>query len=273
MRTNYTTNLKNKSVISITGDESEAFLNNIITNDVKKINSNNSIYSCLLSPQGKVISHFFITKTNNQHLLILDNFLLNDLIEKLNFYKLRSQIEIKEENAYNVIFTIDETIKLDSALEFKDPRIANFGKYLILKKDQNLNVKLENEDNYKKAINSNGLIDNVFNQVQGQYFSLELNMKELNALDFSKGCYVGQENTARMNLKEKISKKIFLINSEAKLIVNEDLFFNNEIVGKIISEDPNFAMIKMLKFNEFCEKDLITQNNVKVKIFKPSWMN
>ena len=60
MRSNYTTNLENKRVISITGDESETFLNNIITNNVKKINPNNSIYSCLLSPQGKVISHFFI---------------------------------------------------------------------------------------------------------------------------------------------------------------------------------------------------------------------
>ena len=62
MTTNYTTKLKNKRIISINGDESDIFLNNIITNDIKKIDNNSAIYSCLLTPQGKVISHFFIVK-------------------------------------------------------------------------------------------------------------------------------------------------------------------------------------------------------------------
>ena len=108
---------------------------------------------------------------------------------------------------------------------------------------------------------------------QGQYFSLELNMQELNAIDFSKGCYVGQENTARMSLKEKISKKLFRLNNESTLSSGEELFFNNEIIGKIVSENPNFAMIKMSKFSEFNDKDLKTQNDIKVKISKPNWMN
>ena len=79
MSSNYTTNLKNKRVISVTGDESEVFLNNIITNDIKKIETKKALYSCLLSPQGKVISHFFITKVKDQFLFIIDSFLLNEL--------------------------------------------------------------------------------------------------------------------------------------------------------------------------------------------------
>ena len=98
-------------------------------------------------------------------------------------------------------------------------------------------------------------------------------MQELNAIDFSKGCYVGQENTARMSLKEKISKKLFRLNSESKLSSGEEIFFNKEIIGKIVSESPNFAMIKMSKFNEFNDKDLKTQKDIKVKISKPNWMN
>jgi len=273
MRSNYTTNIENKRVISITGDESETFLNNIITNDVKKINSKNSIYSCLLSPQGKVISHFFISKIDNKFLIIIDNYLSNDLIEKLNFYKLRSQVDIKDENLYNVIFTTDENFKFNSILDFEDPRIPNFGKYFISKKNDNLDINLEDNEKYYKLINLNGLIDSIFNQIQGQYFSLELNMQELNAIDFSKGCYVGQENTARMSLKEKISKKLFRLNSESKLSTGEEIFFNKEIIGKIVSENPNFAMIKMSKFNEFNDKDLKTQKDIKVKISKPNWMN
>ena len=273
MISNYTTNLENKRVISITGDESETFLNNIITNNVKKINSNNSIYSCLLSPQGKVISHFIISKIVDKFLIIIDDHISDDLIEKLNFYKLMSQVDIKDENLYNVVFTTDETIKLNSILDFKDPRIPNFGKYFISKKNENLDINLQDNEKYYKLINLYGLVDSIFNQIQGEYFSLELNMQELNAIDFSKGCYVGQENTARMNLKEKISKKLFRLNNEGKLISGEELFFNNEIIGKIVSENPNFAMIKMSKFNEFNDKNLKTQNDIKVKISKPNWMN
>ena len=144
---------------------------------------------------------------------------------------------------------------------------------ILFQKNDILDINLEDNEKYYKLINLNGLIDSIFNQIQGQYFSLELNMQELNAIDFSKGCYVGQENTARMSLKEKISKKLFRLNSESKLSSGEEIFFNKEIIGKIVSESPNFAMIKMLKFNEFNDKDLKTQKDIKVKISKPNWMN
>ena len=126
MSSNYTTNLENKRVISVTGDESEAFLNNIITNDVKKIETKKVIYSCLLSPQGKVISHFFITKVKGQFLFIIDSFLFNELIEKLNFYKLQSKIDIKEETEYRILFTLDNKHAIDPVLEFDDPRNKNW---------------------------------------------------------------------------------------------------------------------------------------------------
>ena len=81
------------------------------------------------------------------------------------------------------------------------------GKYLILNQHIDKNIKLDNDDFYHQMINTNGLIDNIFNEIKGQFFSLELNLKELNAIDFVKGCYVGQENTSRMNLKNKIAKE------------------------------------------------------------------
>ena len=93
-------------------------------------------------------------------------------------------------------------------------------------------------------------------------------MKELNAIDFSKGCYVGQENTARMNLKEKISKRVFLLKSEDNLEIEEDVIFNNEIIGKVISTNPNFAMIKMAKFNDFINQKIETKSS---KNILPHW--
>tara|TARA_A100001015_G_scaffold236054_1_gene268060 strand:- start:71 stop:898 length:828 start_codon:yes stop_codon:yes gene_type:complete len=272
MRSNYTTTLKNKRVISVTGDDSEVFLNNIITNDVKKINTEKAIYSCLLSPQGKVISHFFVIKNNNQFLLIIDNFLTSELIEKLKFYKLRSKIEIREETKYDIIFTLNDKLKLNPIFEFNDPRNKKLGKYIILNKNTDKNINLESDKFYIQIIDTNGLIDNIFNQIKGQYFSLELNLKELKAIDFSKGCYVGQENTSRMNLKNKTSKRIFRINSAKEIEINDDLLFENEIIGKVISLNPNFAIIKMSKFESFIDKHIKSKSNDQINIYKPSWI-
>ena len=272
MRSNYTTTLKNKRVISVTGDDSEVFLNNIITNDVKKINTEKAIYSCLLSPQGKVISHFFVIKNNNQFLLIIDNFLTSELIEKLKFYKLRSKIEIREETKYDIIFTLNDKLKLNPIFEFNDPRNKKLGKYIILNKNTDKNINLESDKFYIQIIDTNGLIDNIFNQIKGQYFSLELNLKELKAIDFSKGCYVGQENTSRMNLKNKISKRIFRINSAKEIEINDDLLFENEIIGKVISLNPNFAIIKMSKFESFINKHIKSKSNDQINIYKPNWI-
>ncbi len=272
MSSNYTTNLKNKRVISVTGDESEVFLNNIITNDIKKIEKKKAIYSCLLSPQGKVINHFFLTKIKDQFLFIIDNFLFNDLIEKLNFYKLQSEIDIKEETKYDILFTLNNKHTFNPILEFDDPRNKKLGKYLILNKYIDKNLNLDKEDVYHQIINTNGLIDNIFNEIKGQFFSLELNLKELNAVDFVKGCYVGQENTSRMNLKNKVAKRIFRINNADQTEKDEDLIFENEIIGKIVSINPTFAIIKMAKFDSFVNKNISSKSNNKIKIYKPEYI-
>lgn len=272
MTINYTTKLENKRIISITGDETDNFLNNIITNDVKKINNNSAIYACLLTPQGKLSSHFFLTKTNNQYLIIIDDYLTKDLINKLNFYKLRSKITIEIDNQNQIIFSLDPNFKINSIIEFIDPRNKKFGKYFLISNKESVNNAFDSLDYYNKFLSENGLIDEIFSIIKDQYFSLELNMKELNAIDFSKGCFVGQENTARMNLKEKISKRIFLLKSDEILKSNEDLKYNNQVVGKVLTSNPNFGLIKMLNFDDFKNRNLNIENKKEVKIIYPIWL-
>jgi len=271
MDNNYTTRLKNKSLISVTGDNSKDFLNNIITNDVSKLDKDNSIYSCLLSPQGKVISHFFIFIFDQSYQIMIDDYLKDDLIQKLNFYKLRSKLTIKLNEKYKIIYSKNKIEK--SEYSFLDPRNENFGYYHILhSQDDNFITTHNQNKEYENFINTNGLVDNIFQNIKGNYFSLELNMNELNAIDFSKGCYIGQENTARMNLKEKISKRVFLLKSKDNLEIEDDVIFNNEIIGKVISTNPNFAMIKMARFNDFMNEKIETKSSKNINIIKPNWI-
>jgi len=272
---NYTTILKNKRLISIAGDESKDFLNNLLTNDLSSLDKKDSIYSCLLTPQGKINSHFFITKKNKEYLIIIDEELVKDFAEKLNFYKLRLNVKIETINNLVVLFSLDKKINLSNTIvSFNDPRHEKFGKYFVIESTQISNFKNLSDDHeyYKNFINQNGLIDNIFTNLKDKFFSLECNMKELNAIDFKKGCFVGQENTARMNLKDKVSKRIILLESKNNLKIDEDILFENEVIGKVVSANPNFGSIKMKDYSRFKNKDLISKSG-DIKINMPNWIN
>ncbi len=84
--------LEDRGLISISGNDKEEFLQNIITNDIKKVNSGNSIFSAILSPQGKYLFEFFITLSNNEFFLDCDGDSTKKLVFHLAKYKLSSKM-------------------------------------------------------------------------------------------------------------------------------------------------------------------------------------
>ena len=119
------------------------------------------------------------------------------------------------------------------------------------------------ETAYKLGIPESGLI-----KLKDQLFGLEANFDVLQAIDFKKGCFIGQENTARMKLKNKLRRKLIPIKSDQKLNIGEELTFKNSIVGKILISDPfPFALIKLFdpNFSDFKNQDLYSLNG-KVRI-------
>ena len=101
-----------------------------------------------------------------------------------------------------------------------------------------------------------------------QLFGLEANFEELNGIDFKKGCYVGQENTARMKLKIKLRRRLFPIKVKGKINIGSEIMFNNNKIGKVLINDPYpFALIKLYdpEFSEFKDKEM-QADNTKVKI-------
>jgi len=119
-----------------------------------------------------------------------------------------------------------------------------------------------------------GIPQKNMNELQNKLFGIECNFEELNGIDFKKGCYVGQENTARIKLKNKLSKRllpIYLIEGE---INQDDLIYNGDFeIGKVlISNEYPFALIKYLDDN-FNQENEFKSKNAKLKIKIPSWIN
>jgi folate-binding protein YgfZ len=283
--------LEDRGLISITGEDVKNFLQNIITNDIEKVNSSVSIFSALFTPQGKYLFEFFLVKSKNGYLLDCDNKFTNEIIDYLLKYKLRSKIEIKNISTEHVIGLITlekfvdiqksenktgETIEFRGSPLFLDPRNKKLGArilstleklHLTIKK---LGLKIVKPDKYFAKAHSLGIPIKGIENLKDQLFGLEANFEELSAIDFKKGCYIGQENTARMKLKEKLRRRLLPIYSSEKLNIGEEIFYNKTKIGKILIEQPYpFGLIKIMDPNiqEFENKELLV-NNKKCKILK-----
>jgi len=281
--------LEDRGLISISGKDVREYLQNIITNDINKVSKTSSIFSALFSPQGKYLFEFFIIKSNNGYFLDCDNKITEELINNLAKYKLRSQVEIKDLSSEFVIGIINldkfkeiqnnEKNKADTILYkespiFVDSRKKELGARILsnLKKldlaIKELNLKKSDIKTYLDHAYHHGIPVKGLENLKEQLFGLEANLEKLNGIDFKKGCYVGQENTARMKLKNKLRRRLLPIKVEGKINIGSEIMFNNNKIGKVLIGDPYpFALIKMFDpdFSEFDEKELLVNNN-KTKI-------
>ena len=280
--------LEDRGLISVTGDDAKEYLQNIITNDIEKVDATNSIFSALLSPQGKYLHEFFIISSNNGYFLDCSNKSREDLISYLFKYKLRSKVEIKDFSSEYVIGVLSpekfkeiqsenkstDTISYRESQLFIDPRKKDLGArmlssleklHLIIKK---LNLKIIDSSIYFEKAHSLGVPEKGLTNLKEQLFGLEANFEELNAIDFKKGCYVGQENTARMKLKNKLRKRLLAVKTDGDIEVGEDLKFGGIKIGKILIDKPHsFALVKLFDpdLSVFKDKELDC-GKVKAKI-------
>jgi len=283
--------LKDRGVLSISGQDSKDFLQNLVTNDINKVTDTQSCFSSLLTPQGKYLFDFMIVKNKDGYFIDCELNQINGLIKRLNVYKLNSKIEITNlSHKFQVVVISNEkfllinnsknqegaTITYRDDPFFIDPRNKGLGArgivsleklYLSIKK---LELKLEDSKNYYELSYNLGIAQINTKNLQEKVFGLECNFEELNGIDFKKGCYVGQENTARMKLKNKIRKKLFAVKSNEKLKIGSDINYNSIKIGQIVIDEPYpFGLIKIVDpdFSEYKDKDLFI-NDSKSKIIK-----
>jgi len=118
-----------------------------------------------------------------------------------------------------------------------------------------------------------GIPQKEMNELQNKLFGIECNFEELNGIDFKKGCYVGQENTARIKLKNKLSKRLLPIKVlKGELKVNASIYSSGIEVGKVlINNEYPFALVKYLD-NNFNEENELISENATLKIKIPDWI-
>ena len=284
--------LEDRGIIYINGEDAFAYLQNIISNDLNKVTDNQSCFSYLLTPQGKYLFEFIIIKHKNGYFLDCPKYQIENLIKQLNLYKLRSKVEITNLSNEFVIGALSKdkfiefeknnnpgvTIKFREDPVILDPRCIKLGARIVINLEKlylsakKLSLKISNIEEYYKLSHSLGIPNSDTQNFQNKIFGLEINSEELNAIDFKKGCYVGQENTARMKLKEKLSKRIYPVEIiEGNISIDDIIKINNIEIGKIVNNTKfSFGLFKFKDPNFQFEKILET-DRAKIKIKKPFW--
>ena len=254
--------------LEISGEDTAEFLQGLISNDIYKCKSDTPIYSCMLSPQGKFLADFFIIQESDKYLIEIHEKYLESFISKIQIYKLRSKVNIIENKKMcSIILFSKENIRLDNIIKsFSDPRNENIGyKIYIDKNELNKikNMKMEPYDTYKEILIKN-LVPNSTNDLTvNKSLLLENNFDNLNAIDWDKGCYVGQEITARMKYRAILKKQLYLLEIiKGEININDDVCLEKNNFGKVISK-VNQYILCMLKI-ELVEKTLNNKENFEV---------
>ena len=286
--------LDDRAILYINGEDAKEFLQNLISNDINKVNDVNSCFSSLLTPQGKFLYEFIIIKHKSGYFLDCEKPQAEELFKQLSLYKLRSKVEILNLSnefvvaafSHEKFLTFDEakdqpgyTIKYREDPIFLDPRNKDLGARLIINLEKlylslkKLDLHDANLKEYYSLSHSLGIVPKDLNKLKDKLFGIECNFEELNGIDFKKGCYVGQENTARIKLKNKLSKRLFPINViNGKLHEGESIYNNEVEIGKVlIDSDYPFALIKYLNEN-FDEKANFKTKEASININKPDWI-
>ena len=287
--------LNDRAILFINGDDAKDFLQNIISNDINKVTEKSSCFASLLTPQGKFLYEFIIIKHKSGFIIDCEKSQMDGLYKQLKIYKLRSKVEILNLSNEFVIaaFSHEKFLTFDGAkdnpgftLKFRedqillDPRSKKLGARLVINLEK-LYLSLKKLDLHDADLNEYyslshklGIVPKNFNKLQNKLFGIECNYEEINGIDFKKGCYVGQENTARIKLKNKLSKRLLPINLiNGKLHEGEGIFNKNVEIGKVlIGDDYPFALIKYLDKN-FEENVELKTKDASISIKKPDWIS
>lgn len=227
--------LSNRSVIKVTGKDAEPFLQGLISNDINKCSNESLLYSMLLSPQGRFLYDFFILKIEGGFLLDCPKKYVLEIISKLSLYKLRQEIDIVNLSQTHKVFVSDK--QLDGFLI--DPRCSEMGYRIISSKDFSSETKVaEYEELRIKKLIPDADKDFVYNKS----FPLEFGANELNAIDYKKGCYVGQEVTARTNYRGVVRKKLYRFEANTDVKSGSEIHASGEKIGVALGMEGNFGL-------------------------------
>ena len=196
------TTLIDRALLRLSGEDVRGFLQGLVTHDMAQLAPERPLWAGLLTPQGKALFDFILWAEGEDVLIDCEREAAGDLARRLTIYRLRRKIEIAREPVLCVHWSGD------TAEGVPDPRLPELGRRWLAS-------ETEAAEGWRAHRLSMGVTEGRDELGSDKTLWLECNAAELNGVSFSKGCYVGQENTARMHHRSKVNRRLVVVRTDA----------------------------------------------------------
>ena len=271
--------LPHRGVITVSGDDRVAFLQGLISNDVTKVAPGKAVWAALLTPQGRFLNDMFVVDAGFGTLLLeTEREKAPALARKLGMYKLRSKVTVEDRSATMDVAVVfgpgaEKHNAVPGALSYIDPRLPELGVRVLTPAGQAgkmLGLPEAPLADYEALRLSLGVPDGSRDLPVEKALLLESGFDELNGVDWKKGCYMGQELTARTKYRGLVKKRLFPVKVEGALPApGTAIERNGEEVGEIRSGAGNRALA-MLRLEAL--EGALTAGGARIVPQKPDWM-
>jgi len=244
------TKLENRAVLELTGADVFDFLQNLISNDMQDASETHAIYAALLTAQGKFLHDFIVVQRGDAYLLDCVAARKDDLVRRLTMYKLRADVTLTATGGFDVYGLYGDGA-IDAAslphapgamrtekdqIMLVDPRLAHIGVRIVSSDVPSVTgattAPFMDYEAHRLAL---GVPEGGVDIVPEKNFLLEANFEELNGVSFTKGCYVGQELTARTKHRAKIKKRLYNFTSETPVHSGESFTLGGKEIAEVRS--------------------------------------
>jgi tRNA-modifying protein YgfZ len=267
------TPLPDRALLKLSGEDTVSFLQGLVSNDVAKLKPGQAVYAALLSPQGKYLHDFFLIADGDAVLLDGEKHRLDDLLKRLQLYKLRSKVTIDRlpENIGVAALWGKGDAPKDA---FADPRLPQLGWRMIGDMGKILGFERATPEDYDRHRLALGVPDGSRDMTPDRSLLLECGFEELHGVDFKKGCYVGQEVTARSKFRAQLRKFLYQVTSLAGELpeAGTEIKAGDTVVGEMRSHAGNtgLALVRTEEL-ESSKGAAILAAGLPVTVALPAW--
>jgi tRNA-modifying protein YgfZ len=285
--------LERRGLIKVTGADRVEFLQGLVSNDIEKVGPARAVWAALLTPQGKYLHDFFVVAIGEAIYLDCEADRLVDLGQRLRRYVLRAQVALDVEKNFVVMALFGENaatrlelpeepgaahVLADGGAVYVDPRLTTAGVRAIVPVGTNQfneNFQIGSMDEYDTMRLSLGLSDGSRDLIVEKSILLESNFDELHGVDWEKGCFMGQELTARTKYRGLVKKRLLPVRIEGDLPkVGAPILDGDREVGEIRStaNSLGMAIIRLDALDEATRNGALRSDGATVTPWTPDWV-
>ena len=278
--------LTDRALVRIAGEDARGFLQDIISNDIEKLGPATAIHAALLTPQGKYLHDFFAFEHATAIHLDCEAERRDDLMKRLKRYRLRAKIDVEENDALNLFALTGDGVRemagpFAGGILYADPRLTELGARAALPEGGAAALEADGfepmaRDDYERLRIGHGVPDGSRDLVVDKALLLESGFEELAGVDFEKGCYVGQEVTARMKHRGLVRKRLLPVEIDGPAPAPGTAILRGETaVGEMRSsvEGQGLALLRLEDAERAAAGEVpLLAGEARVRPRKPDWI-